>query len=251
MDSKKFVRNIVDIAMKYSTDHGLPMLGKRASATPLHKDYSPELDTAALLNVTQTTTYQEFIVMLRWACELGRIGILLKTALMSQYLAAPRQNYLEQVLRIFAYLKYNSSCPLRFKTEGMEIYSSVFTVADWSDIYNNAAEVISLNMPKPTGKGVTITVFIDANHAGNKVNRRSHTGFIIFVNSAPIIWYLKRQNTVESSNFESEFNALRIAMVQVISLRHINGEYLVFQEQRVYSAIMTRCRSQIAIRPRL
>ena len=75
MDSKKYVRNIVDVAMKYATDHGLPMPGKRACATPLHKDYSPELDTPLLLNVAQATTYQELIGMLRWACELGRIDL--------------------------------------------------------------------------------------------------------------------------------------------------------------------------------
>ena len=105
MDSKKYVKNIVDIAMKYATDHGLPMPGKRACATPLHKDYSPELDTSMLLNVAQATTYQEFIDMLRWVCELGRIDILLETALMSQYLAGPRHDHLEQVVRIFVYLK--------------------------------------------------------------------------------------------------------------------------------------------------
>jgi hypothetical protein len=32
---------------------------------------------------------------------------------------------------------------------------------------------------------------VDANHAGNKVTRRSHTGIIIFVQNAPIIWYSK------------------------------------------------------------
>ena len=45
-------------------------------------------------------------------------------------------------------------------------------------------------------------------------------GVIIFVNSAPIIWYWKKQNTVESSSFGSEFNALRVAMEQVISLMY-------------------------------
>ena len=35
---------------------------------------------------------------------------------------------------------------------------------------------------------------------------------------SPIIWYLKRQNTVESSTFGSEFVALRIELI--ISLRY-------------------------------
>ena len=39
-----------------------------------------------------------------------------------------------------------------------------------------------------------------------------HTGVLIFVNRAPILWYSKRQNTVESSTFGSEFMAMRIAI---------------------------------------
>ena len=52
---------------------------------------------------------------------------------------------------------------------------------------------------------------MDANHADNLLTRRSHTGIIIFVNNSPIIWYIKRQNTVDSSSFGSELIALRIA----------------------------------------
>ena len=61
--------------------------------------------------------------------------------------------------------------------------------------------------------------FVDADHAGNSVTRRSHTGFIIFINGAPIIWYSKRQNTVEASTFGSEFNAMRVALEHVEALR--------------------------------
>ena len=63
-------------------------------------------------------------------------------------------------------------------------------------------------------------MLVDANHAGNKVNRQSQTSFIIFVNSAPIIWYSKKRNTMEPSSVGSEFNAFMIAMEEVISLRY-------------------------------
>ena len=43
---------------------------------------------------------------------------------------------------------------------------------------------------------------------------------LIFCNMAPIIWYSKRQNSVESSTFGSEFVALRIAAEMIISLRY-------------------------------
>ena len=62
--------------------------------------------------------------------------------------------------------------------------------------------------------------FVDANHAGNVVTRRSHTGILIFVQNAPIIWYSKKQNTVETSSFGSEFVAMRIAKELIVSLRY-------------------------------
>ena len=48
-------------------------------------------------------------------------------------------------------------------------------------------------------------------------NYGSHSGILIYVNNAPIIWYSKRQNTVQSSSFSSEYIALRIIteMVEV------------------------------------
>ena len=52
------------------------------------------------------------------------------------------------------------------------------------------------------------------------MTRRSQAGILMFVNAAPIIWYSKKQNTVESSSFGSEFVALRICRDMVVALRN-------------------------------
>jgi hypothetical protein len=75
-------------------------------------------------------------------------------------------------------------------------------------------------MPEPLGYGVKVSVFVDADHAGEKVTRRSHTGILIYLNNAPIYWYRKKQNTVESSTFGSEFIAMRIACDKIEALRY-------------------------------
>ena len=84
--------------------------------------------------------------------------------------------------------------------------------------YPDAEEAIPPNAPEPLGKEVQINCFVDADHAGNLVTRRSHTGILIFMNMAPVYWYSKRQNTVESSTFSSEFIALKIAVELIILL---------------------------------
>ena len=74
-------------------------------------------------------------------------------------------------------------------------------------------------MPEPRGQSVNTTAFVDASHATNKVTRRSHTGFIIFVNRAPVSWFSKRQKTVESSTFSSEFIAMKACVESIQTLR--------------------------------
>ena len=63
--------------------------------------------------------------------------------------------------------------------------------ADWKEFYGNVEEELPPNMPELRGHLVSISAFVDANHAGNVVTRRSHSGILIFVQNAPIIWYSK------------------------------------------------------------
>ena len=88
------------------------------------------------------------------------------------------------------------------------------------EFYPDAEESIPLNALEPLGRAIQINCFVDADHAGNLVTRRSHTGIIIFLNMAPISWYSKRQNTVESSTYSSEFIALKTAIEQIMALRY-------------------------------
>ena len=90
--------------------------------------------------------------------------------------------------------------------------------------------------PPPRGKTVYVGCYVDANHEGNILTRQSHTGIIIFINNSPIIWYSKRQKTVDSSRFDSKFIALQIATEMIEGLRYklrmfritINGPADVF-----------------------
>eukprot|EP00957_Ditylum_brightwellii_P197455 15044151-Ditylum_brightwellii.AAC.1 len=77
---------------------------------------------------------------------------------------------------------------------------------------------IPLVMPEAHGNSVQINTFVDADDARNKITRRSYTGILIFLKRAPIVWYSKCQNTVETSTFGSEFAALRIATELIKSL---------------------------------
>ena len=189
-------------------------------ATPMSPGYRPELDITAELDPRRASYYQGLIGVLRWACELGRIDILIDVSLLSSFLAAPREGHLNQLFHIFAYLKKYNRSKLVFDDTDPNVTEDRFAICDWTDHYPDAQEAIPPNAPEPRGNSVTVHCFVDASHAGCQVTRRSHTGVLIFVNRAPIIWYSKRQNTVEASTFGSEFIAMRTGLEMVEGLRY-------------------------------
>ena len=75
-------------------------------------------------------------------------------------------------------------------------------------------------MPEARGLPVSVSVFVDADLAGDKVSRRSQTGILIFVNQALIHWYSKRQPSVEASTFGAEFRAMKFSVEMVEALRY-------------------------------
>ena len=93
-------------------------------------------------------------------------------------------------------------------------------VYDWTDFYQQSKELIPPDMPKPRGKAVQTTCFVDSDHAGDQVNRRSRTGVLVFMGRAPIIFYSKKQGSIESSSFGSELSAMKTAVELVEGLRY-------------------------------
>ena len=188
--------------------------------TPFSSGYRPELNVSPELKVDGMQYFQELIGMLRWACELGRLDILLEVSLLSAHLALPREGHLQQALHIFGYLKCRPKRKLAFDPDHPQVDERRFKRYDWFDFYRDAKEAIPDNMPEPRGNVVTTHCFVDADLAGNVKTRRSQTGILIFVNRAPILWHSKKQNTVESSTFGAEIVALKNAIELVEGLRY-------------------------------
>jgi hypothetical protein len=91
---------------------------------------------------------------------------------------------------------------------------------DWKEFYGEVQEELPPKMPKLQGQRVTISAFVDANHAGNKVARCLHIVTIIYVQNAPILWYSKRQNMVEAATFGSEMVALQICKELIVAIHN-------------------------------
>jgi hypothetical protein len=220
MDAKDYVKNAVNIVKELLAQDAL-VLKKKGSDRPFPKEYRPEVDVSPELNPAMGNRFQQLIGILRWAVEIGRVDILLEVALLSPYLANPRTGHLEAAYQIFSYLAQHLDAPMAFDDLTPVYNMTAFQQTDWSEsIYKDATEELPPKMPEPLGLPVIMTCFVDANHAEDQVTRRSQTGFIIYLNNAPVDWFSKKQNTVESSTFGSEFVAMRTAIEKVRALRY-------------------------------
>lgn len=73
---------------------------------------------------------------------------------------------------------------------------------------------------KPKTKGVTLVHYVNANLYYCALTGRSVTGILHLINQTPIEWYAKKQATVETATYGSEFVAARTAIEQIIDMRN-------------------------------
>ena len=128
---------------------------------------------------------------LRWAIKLGRADIATEVSLLSRHLDLPCRGHLDQCFNIYAYLNQIQYSKLVMNPSYMnakEHYPCSFNCkAEWFELYDDVKEDIPKNVPRVLGKGVEVTAWVDADHSGYKLTRRSHTILLIFVNSSPIV----------------------------------------------------------------
>ena len=70
--------------------------------------------------------------------------------------------------------------------------------------------------------------YMDSDYGGNKMTRRSTTGYISLFRGEPLAWQSKRQRTVTLFNCEAEYMALREAVKEQLYLANIEKELPIF-----------------------
>ena len=81
-------------------------------------------------------------------------------------------------------------------------------------------EEIPSSMPEPRGQGFIMHAKVNADHASDTITRHSRMGFLVYLNCVLIYWWSKKQNSVESSSFGSEFIAMKQCCEYVCGLRY-------------------------------
>ena len=95
-----------------------------------------------------------------------------------------------------------------------------FKSHDWIDFYGDVQEDILVNAPDTRGKEIVIRMKVGSDHAGDEVDRRSCTVFMIYVKMVLIAWLSNKKATAEKSVFGSEFFAMTYGVETLFGLRY-------------------------------
>ena len=192
----------------------------RKSGPPLEGGDHPELDTSELCDDRQTKQFQTLIGQLQWLISLGRFDIAVHVMSLSRFRAQPRKGHLDRAKRIVGYLLFLPDGAIRFRTGKPDFSSLKDQEYDWTrSVYSGACEQIPHDIPKPLGKHVQTTRYVDANLHHDLATGKAVTAVLHFLNQTPIDAYTKRQSTVKTATYGSEFVAARTAVDQIIDIR--------------------------------
>lgn len=189
-------------------------------SSPLESGDHPELDDSQELAIEDTKKYQSLIGSLQWVVQIGRFDVGTAVMTLSCFRANPRVGHLNRVKRIYGYLYKMRNGTIRIRVEEPDYSGLHNKVYDWEhSVYSGAEELYPEDAPTPLGKPVIMTTFVDANLYHDLITGRSVTGILHLFNKTVIDWYSKKQTTVETATYGSEFVAARTAMEQIIDLR--------------------------------
>jgi hypothetical protein len=143
--------------------------------TPMATNDHPELDDSGLLNHDDHSKYRMLIGCGQWAIILGHLDVMYAVQTMARFSHAPKQGHLNRMLRVFGYLKAYMKQGITYDEKEHQGPKFECTDVNWEEQYPGAREELPPDIPKPKGKPIQITCYVDADHAGDHATRRSVT----------------------------------------------------------------------------
>jgi hypothetical protein len=191
----------------------------RKAWSPLEQNDHPEMDDSPFLGQDKTQQLQSLIGAMQWAVLIGRLDITTAVMSLSSFHAMPRRDHLERAKQIYGYLRKMKEASIRVLTNELDYSDYQDPEYDWSSsVYGDVKEIIPTDIPEPKGKYITLSHYFDANLYHDMVTGRSVTAILHFLNQTPMDWYSKKQATVETATFGSEFIAARTTIDQIVDL---------------------------------
>src|SRR5271156_5944418 len=138
-------------------------------------DGSPEVDQKL---------YRSMIGSLLYATA-SRPDVMYAVGLVGRFQANPRESHLQEVKRIFRYLKGTTELGLWY----------------------------------PRGQELTLTAYTDADWAGDIDDRKSTSGGAFYIGECLVAWLSKKQSSISLSTAEAEYIAAAACCTQVLWMK--------------------------------
>ena len=186
--------------------------------------------------------YLTMVGQLQWLVTLGRFDIHAQVATMSRFRTAPRQGHMDRLKMIYSYAIRTKDYAIRSRTDQVDYSFLPDQDLDWTySVYGHVQESFPDDKPEQLGEAVTTTTTMDANLNHSLATGKSLTGCLHFFNKTPVDWYSKKQATVQTARYGSEFVAAKTATEQIMDIRKtlrylgapIGAESFLFGDKRL------------------
>lgn len=180
---------------KYTLDllNDMGMMGCRAASTPIDQNNKV---TAESGDSVDKEKYQRLVGRLIYLCH-TRPDISYAVGVVSRYMHDPRDGHLEAAQRILRYLKGTPGKGLWFKSNG-HLNVDGYCDADWASCLDD---------------------------------RRSTSGYCVFVGGNLVSWRSKKQSVVSKSTAEAEYRALSQGLSEMLWVRNLLSELKVLRQE--------------------
>jgi len=152
-----------------------------------------------------------------------------------------RTRHLDRLKGIYGYVSETRHDAVRFRTEVMDYAYFQIDDNNWTKLkHADVMEEVPKDTPIPLEPDKVMAMYHHANLYHNMTTGRAVTGILHLLNQTPVDFYTKKQATVETATYGSEFVAGRTATEQIIDLRlslrylgvHIIGGTYMFGDNR-------------------
>ena len=117
---------------------------------------------------------------------------------MSSFVAIPIKGHLKNWISTLAYLKRYQDVRLVFHITCTEFDYDQFYQKNWYKFYGDVEDELPPDIREQLGKELITRAFLYSDNYGDKTNRRSGTGFLIYMNNALTHFLSKKQTSVEN-----------------------------------------------------
>uniref|UniRef100_A0A8R7UCU5 Reverse transcriptase Ty1/copia-type domain-containing protein n=1 Tax=Triticum urartu TaxID=4572 RepID=A0A8R7UCU5_TRIUA len=167
------------------------MLGCRAASTPIDQNHKLSAQSGEPVD---RENYQRLVGRLLYLCH-TRPDISYAVSVVSRYMHDPRSGHLDAVHHILRYLKGSPGKGLWFKKNG-HLNVDGYSDADWASCLDD---------------------------------RRSTSGYCVFVGGNLVSWRSKKQSVVSRSTAEAEYRAMSLGLSEMLWVRNLLTELKVMR----------------------